>query len=166
MRGALPNLSHPEILAALRAGGVPVSDQRVPSERTIPRLKMFVPDADGDAWLYPLDNCSSVVNENQIDSDGDLCGNHCDGDSDNSDLTTIGDFTTFKTCFTRSVGEPGEPGGPAADPNCFESDMDGSGVMTIFDFILFKSEFATGTEVPGPSGEAALAPEPADSCFR
>ncbi len=163
MRGAMPNLSHAEILAALQAGGVPVPDHRVPGGRTTPRLRMFVPDADGDAWLYPFDNCSSVFNENQIDSDGDLCGNHCDGDFDNSDLTTIGDFTTFKACFTRTVGAPG---GPPADPNCLESDMDGSGAMSIGDFTLFKSEFATGSDVPGPSGEAPLAPEPAASCFR
>ncbi len=146
MQGAMPNLSRAQTLEALREGGVPVLDHRVPNGRTIPRLEMFVPDLDDDGVPLPLDNCAAVQNALQVDADGDHCGNHCDGDYDDSGVTSIGDFNTFKTCFTRTVGVSG---GPAEDPNCVESDMDGSGTMSIADFNLFKNEIDTA---PGPSG--------------
>jgi len=151
-RGAMPNLSNTEVLAVLQAGGVPVVDQRVPGGRATPRLKMFVPDSDTDGVAFPLDNCTSVKNADQVDADGDDCGNHCDGDFDNSGLTVINDFNTFKACFGRTVGAPG---GPTDDPYCYESDMDGSGAVVINDFNLFKAELGTAS---GPSGVSSAQP--------
>lgn len=114
-------------------------------------------DSDLDGVDNVLDNCTNVANPNQVDADGDGCGNACDGDYDNSGLSSIGDFNTFKLCFTRTVGTPG---GPAADPTCVESDMDGSGAMTIGDFNLFKNECTTGGSTSGPSGSPIKAGPP------
>ncbi len=114
-------------------------------------------DTDGDGIDNVLDNCTSASNLNQVDADGDGCGNRCDGDYDNTGLASIGDFTTFKTCFTRTVGAPG---GPATDPTCVESDMDGSGAMSIGDFTDFKIEFTSGGGLPGPSGSPIKAGAP------
>jgi hypothetical protein len=114
-------------------------------------------DTDGDGVDNVLDNCTNVSNANQVDADGDGCGNHCDGDMDGSGITLINDFNTFKTCFPRTVGAAG---GPADDPTCTESDMDGSGGMTVGDFNLFKTEFSTGGATPGPSGSPIKAGPP------
>ncbi len=163
MRAAMPNATHAEILAALQAQGTPITDIR--NNVTTSRIDLFDaldsegPGGAGDGILFPLDNCTAVANGaglgNQIDSDGDGCGNRCDGDFDNTGFTSIGDFTTFKICFTRTVGAPG---GPASDPNCLESDMDGSGAMSIGDFTDFKIEFTGGGGLPGPSGLPSAAP--------
>ncbi len=115
-------------------------------------------DTDGDGVDNVLDNCTGTGNANQVDADGDGCGNRCDGDFDNTGLTSIGDFTTFKVCFTRTVGAPG---GPLSDPTCVESDMDGSGAMSIGDFTDFKIEFTGGGALPGPSGSPIKAGAPA-----
>ncbi len=112
-------------------------------------------DTDNDTVDNVLDNCTNVTNANQVDADGDGCGNACDGDYDNSGTSVIGDFNTFKTCFPRTVGASG---GPADDPTCTESDMDGSGSMAIGDFNLFKSEFGGAA---GPSGSPIKAGAPA-----
>lgn len=111
-------------------------------------------DSDTDGVDNVIDNCTTVSNASQLDVDGDGCGNACDGDFDQTGLTSIGDFTTFKICFTRTVGAPG---GPVADPSCTEADMDGTGVMSIGDFILYKNENG-GT--PGPSGSPIKAGPP------
>jgi len=155
MRGALPSATHEEILEALQAGGVAVSDSRS-FGGTFSRLELFVPDSDNDGVASPLDNCTAVSNPEQQDADGDGCGSRCDGDFDNSGLTLINDFNTFKACFSREEAV-GVSGGPDDDPNCLESDMDGSGAMSISDFNDFKLEFAS-PQTPGPSGLSTAAP--------
>lgn len=119
----------------------------------------FELDTDADAVGDAHDNCTLVANENQVDADFDGCGNRCDGDFDNGGLSTIADFVTFKTCFTRPPPNVGPDGGPAADPNCFESDMDASGVITIGDWIDFKLEFTSGAGLPGPSALGVVGPQ-------
>ncbi len=159
MRVAMPNATHADILAALQAQGTPITDAR--NLKTTSRIDLFDaldsegPGGAGDGILFPLDNCSALANANQVNADADACGNRCDGDFDDSGFTSIGDFTTFKTCFVRTVGAPG---GPASDPNCLESDMDGSGAMSIGDFTDFKAEFTGGGGLPGPSGLPSAAP--------
>lgn len=116
----------------------------------------FELDTDADGYGDAHDNCTLVANGvgvgqgNQVDADGDECGNRCDADFDNSGWSSLGDFNTFKTCFTRPLPNVGPPGGPAADPNCYKSDMNGSGAITIGDWTDFKVEF-TGDGLPGPS---------------
>ena len=102
-------------------------------------------DTDGDGVADACDNCWVAPNPGQVDADGDLFGNACDGDFDQSGLSMVGDFNTFRVCLGRSVG----PGGPQQDPSCAESDMDGSGVVSIGDAVIFNRTFG---RPPGPSG--------------
>ncbi len=157
LTSAMPNATQAEILSTLQTRGVLDSDPRVPG-RTTRRLELFSAlDSDSDSVLFPLDNCSALANTNQVNADGDACGNRCDGDFDDSSFTSIGDFTTFKACYTRQL-PVGAPGGPANDPNCLESDMDGTGAMSIGDFTDFKIEYTSGGGFPGPSGLPSAAP--------
>ena len=57
------------------------------------------PDADGDGVLDASDNCPSISNANQADTDGDGRGNACDPDDDNDGVDDSSD-----ACPT----EPGE----------------------------------------------------------
>lgn len=99
-------------------------------------------DTDGDTVDDFFDNCqvvpnhnSSTLNGGQLDSDGDGCGNICDGDFDQTSAVDVADFGLFKAGFAA--------GGPGV------TDMDGSGATDIADFGLFKGQFAQG--FPGPS---------------
>ncbi|MFA5413148.1 MAG: thrombospondin type 3 repeat-containing protein [Patescibacteria group bacterium] len=50
---------------------------------------LFVPekDGDGDGVIDKNDNCPSMANSDQTDTDGDKIGNVCDSDDDNDGLT-------------------------------------------------------------------------------
>lgn len=50
---------------------------------------LFVPekDGDGDGVIDKNDNCPSMANSDQTDTDGDKVGNVCDADDDNDGLT-------------------------------------------------------------------------------
>jgi hypothetical protein len=100
-------------------------------------------DADADGQLDFADVCQSVPNPEQIDSDWDGSGNHCDADFDQDGATGLRDFGTFRICFGKAVGSGSAPD----DETCAESDMDGDGVVGPTDFGLFRSEFGTP---PGP----------------
>ena len=110
-----------------------------------------VVDLDGDLVPDVYDNCSDAAtgangpNEtsNQVDSDQDGYGNHCDADYDNDGalLVNIPDFTIFLAAFTGTT------------PNA-ATDHNGDGFTTVADFGTFLGAFqAVGTQV-GPSGLA------------
>ncbi|WP_297527137.1 S8 family serine peptidase [Thiohalobacter sp.] len=46
-------------------------------------------DADGDGWNHDTDNCPLIANAAQVDTDGDLAGDACDGDDDNDGLSDV-----------------------------------------------------------------------------
>jgi rhodanese-related sulfurtransferase len=52
-------------------------------------------DSDGDGFNDDLDNCPSVYNPSQTDTDGDHIGNACDFDCPNLDLTNPVNFADF-----------------------------------------------------------------------
>ena len=72
------------------------------SEEVTETLAVFVnepQDSDGDGLFDFEDNCIEVPNPTQCDSDGDLYGNHCDGDFNNSGFVNFGDLGLLKVGF-------------------------------------------------------------------
>jgi hypothetical protein len=106
------------------------------------------PDGDGDGVVDSCDVCTLVYDPAQLDADGDLYGNACDGDFDQTGIVSSGDFNVYRLCSGKIVG-PGV--GPDQDPTCAESDMDGSGQVVVRDFTIWVSTFG---KAPGPSGLA------------
>ncbi len=98
-------------------------------------------DSDGDGVPDDVDNCITAPNPNQEDSDGDLCGNHCDADYDQDGLVSITDFGTFQVCFTTT---------PLGICDHAPETLDG--LISILDFGLFQQQFVAG--VPGPGQSA------------
>jgi hypothetical protein len=72
-------------------------------------------DSDGDGVDNHFDNCSSLSNPSQCDSDGDGYGNRCDGDLNNNGFTNAQDTTLFR----QQLGLPSvAPAYNQADLNC------------------------------------------------
>jgi hypothetical protein len=102
-------------------------------------------DADGDGVDDSVDNCIGQNNATQTDTDGDGCGNYCDGDYDQSGSIGAPDWNTFRACWT--VHPPGV--GPPDDPTCAGSDLDDNGAVGGSDFTHLRT--LTFWRVPGPS---------------
>ncbi len=107
------------------------------------------PDGDADGVINDCDNCPTIMNPGQQDSDNDFIGNACDPDVNNDGVVGIPDFNVFRSCFGRTVGQPG------FDPNC---DFTGDGAVGIPDFNLFRNFFGRnpGPGLPGQKWEATL----------
>ena len=104
-------------------------------------------DTDGDGVPDANDNCILRDNPSQIDTDGDGCGNICDGDFDQTGSLGASDWNTFRACWGKTVG-PGV--GPPEDPTCGECDRDDNLLVGSHDFSLMR--VLTGEyPVPGPS---------------
>ena len=56
-------------------------------------------DFDGDGVEDALDNCSERANPSQDDTDGDFCGNVCDGDYDQTGVSGFADWPVFVAAF-------------------------------------------------------------------
>jgi hypothetical protein len=94
----------------------------------------IVPDTDRDSVLDTADNCSSIPNANQRDTDNDGYGNSCDADFNNDGVVEFADYLY--------LGERWQ----SADAN---ADLDGDGVVSWSDLqVLIDSFFGA----PGPSG--------------
>jgi hypothetical protein len=65
----------------------PISDENPANDSAL--TGMFYPekDGDGDGVIDKNDNCPSMANSDQTDTDGDKIGNVCDSDDDNDGLT-------------------------------------------------------------------------------
>ena len=97
-----------------------------------PAMAGSVADADSDGVPDAFDNCPNTPNgpdastgacSMQEDSDGDGCGNPCDGDFDQDGNVLGSDFTLFLAAF----GSPGFP-----FPNPADIDCDGNVLGTDF----------------------------------
>ena len=95
-------------------------------------------DTDGDGVPDGSDNCLTVANADQLDTDADGIGNYCDCDFNQDDFCGGPDFTLFIGCFNAGTG---------GDPTCEAADMNGDGFVGGPDFTLFIGGF---NGPPGP----------------
>ena len=100
-------------------------------------------DQDGDGVVDSADNCLVVANPSQIDTDGDGCGNVCDGDYNQDGVPGGPDFALFAGTFGKSQGDAGY--NPVVDCN-------GDGIVGGIDFACFSG--ALSSKMVGPSGRA------------
>ena len=106
-----------------------------------PAFAGTAPDLDGDGIGDSLDNCSVRANPDQVDTDGDDCGNVCDADYGQSGTVSIGDFGAFSQNFnTNNTLYMHTPPINSAE------------FVSIGDFGFFSQNFNTN---PGPSGTTA-----------
>jgi len=100
----------------------------------------FQENSDSDGTGDACDNCTLIENTDQIDTDGDGHGNSCDGDFNNDCSTNIFDLFDFKEAF----------GDPSADAQFDLNSTGGPVQVNIFDLFVFKGLFGLA---PGPSVE-------------
>ena len=103
----------------------------------------YILDGDGDGVSDSSDNCLTVANPAQRDTDADNLGNYCDPDiapAANDCAINFGDLAALKQAFLTSPGD--------ADWNP-DADFDGDNSVTFGDVAIMKSYFLG---VPGPSG--------------
>jgi len=101
------------------------------------------PDTDGDGVADGADNCTTVPNPAQLDSDGDAIGNACDADIapvPNDCIVNFADLAAFRATFLAS------PQSPSYDP---AADFDGNGAVNFADLATLRLGFL---QPPGPSG--------------
>lgn len=93
-------------------------------------------DTDEDGVPDVIDNCTEIANADQRDTDGDLYGNQCDGDLNNSGgIVNFADLALFRSAFGTTNQN---------------ADFNGNGgIVNFADLAIFRSLFG---QPPGPSG--------------
>jgi hypothetical protein len=93
-------------------------------------------DTDADGVMDTQDNCVTVANADQYDSNSDGFGNACDTDLNNDGVTNSLDVGLIKSMFLTANGD---------------GDFNGDGIVNSLDVGFLKSQFL---QSPGPSGVA------------
>ena len=94
---------------------------------------LFV-DTDGDGIADVLDNCTTIANADQRDSNGDGFGNRCDADLNDDGTTNFVDLGLFRDVFFS---------------NDEDADFSGDGAVNVIDLGVLRQLFFAS---PGPSG--------------
>ena len=92
------------------------------------------PDRDKDGIPDAMDNCVSMFNVDQTDSDNDGVGDLCDGDINKDGKVNAVDLSLLRQAF----GKPGAAG-----------DLNGDGRVNAVDLSILRGRFG---KPPGPSG--------------
>jgi hypothetical protein len=93
-------------------------------------------DGDGDGVVDFADNCHTLANPDQRNTDGDRSGNRCDPDFNGNGTVDSNDASLLKYLLGASANTA---------PN---QDLDGNGIVSAADMNILKSMFRTP---PGPS---------------
>ena len=88
-------------------------------------------DSDGDTITDDMDNCITLSNVEQIDSDNDGFGNRCDGDFDGTCVVDLSDYTKFLSEFGTSIIQDAK------------YDFNSDGEIDFTDYIIFLQLFGT-----------------------
>jgi len=94
----------------------------------------FAIDADCDGRLNEVDNCLTIPNPDQRDTDLDTFGNLCDPDLDNDGIVNFIDLGLFRDVFLTDDED---------------ADFNGDGFVNFLDFSIMRDFFFLP---PGPSG--------------
>ncbi len=94
-------------------------------------------DVDADGVPDVLDNCSTLFNPDQRDSNVDGFGNACDADLTNDGFVNLDDLVAFKAVFFTADAD---------------ADFDGDDFVSLPDLIVFKAAFFMP---PGPGAAPA-----------
>ena len=97
-------------------------------------------DTDSDGIYDAVDNCTSVSNADQCDSNADGFGNRCDGDFDNDLAVGAADLVELKQSLGAKCGDASYDA---------DLDMDCDCAIGAGDMELLKAGFGLA---PGPSG--------------
>ena len=107
-----------DYIDAVQTGGQQGSDPV--NEIKITKAYPFVDDQDMDGIEGGQDNCPTIVNPNQADTDGDGIGDECDSDTDGDGVEN--DYDAFPTDSNESADTDGDNIGDNADA---DDDNDG-----------------------------------------
>jgi len=116
-----------------------VDSKGVVSELSNIQVALADTDTDNDGVPDYADNCTLVVNPDQVDSDADGFGNRCDGDLNGDKITNAFDTAIYRTLL----------GTPSVPPVYSPADFNVNGYVNAFDTPLFRQMLG---HPPGPSG--------------
>ncbi len=146
--GASTVVTMPPVVTAGTANGNLIPVETLVSDdggrqSTLTRTVLVNPFADGDGDTVPTvyDNCTTLSNTSQCDSDSDGFGNRCDGDLNNNTFTNAQDTTLFRQ----------QLGGASVAPVFNEADLNCNGFVNAQDTTLFRGLLGNP---PGPSAQA------------
>ena len=105
-------------------------------------------DSDSDGLVNTIDNCPTVPNPDQLDTDGDSLGNACDPDDDND---------RFSDLVERSAGTNPLA---ACGLNAWPADINNDGFSDGTDITIVAGSF--GKAVPPAPARHNIAPDPPD----
>ncbi len=102
---------------------------------------IFAPqvDTDGDGVVDALDNCRTIANANQVDSNNDGFGNRCDADLSNNNSVNAQDTGLYR----QQLGQP------SVAPTYNAADLNTNGSVNAQDTGIFRQLLGSP---PGPSG--------------
>jgi Bacterial TSP3 repeat/Thrombospondin type 3 repeat len=106
-------------------------------------------DTDTDGWANTVDNCPTMPNPDQLNTDGDTLGNACDSDDDNDGFSDAVEVSASTDPLAR------------CGPDAWPPDINNDGFSDISDVSALTNLF--GQSVPPAPARYNIAPDPPDT---